>query len=260
MTKALRYVISSVVAAGFAVGMGFLLRETREQRAQYACKEMVVSFEDSLRFVSESEIRTYVSEEYGKFVGQRLDSVGLARIESILESRSAIMNAQAWTTDDGVLHVSVTQRAPALRFQDEEKGFYVDDRGFIFPLHASYTAPVRVINGRIPVSIPEGFKGEAPRETEKEWIQGMLALDSFIAKSRVWKNSVPDIAVESNGDITIKTTKGSESIVIGSYTNLTDKFRRLERYYDTILPQKGEGHYNKVNLKYNKQIVCRKDM
>ena len=62
-------------------------------------------FADSLRFVSEQDIRDYLDKRYGPYIGERMDSVQLARIEDMLESRSAVMRAEAWTTDDGVLHV-----------------------------------------------------------------------------------------------------------------------------------------------------------
>ena len=63
-----------------------------------------------------------------------------------------------------ILHVRITQRAPVLRFQDGERGFYVDAEGFIFPLHKTYTAPVPVVEGAIPVDVPAGYKGEAREE------------------------------------------------------------------------------------------------
>ena len=260
MTRALRYVLAATTAALFATGMCLLLHETRQQRARYDCKEIDVIFEDSLRFVSEAEIRAYISEEYGTAVGERLDSVGLSRIEEILVSKSAIMDAQAWTTDDGTLHVGVTQRAPALRFENNGKGFYVDDRGFIFPLHESYTAPVRAISGNIPVRVEEGFKGEAPQEADRNWIAGMLNLDSFISGSRVWRDSVDEITVLDGGDISFRTSRGEEEIILGTFHALADKFSALEKYYGVIAPQKGDEHYSKVILKYKKQIICRKDM
>lgn len=260
MNKAVRYSISAVVAAGFVFGMGTLLHLTREQRSLLACKEMTVSFEDSLEFVSEKDIRDYLGAEYGDFVGQKLDSLGLEKIEKTLESKSAIRNAEAWITDDGVLHVSVTQRAPTLRFMNGEKGFYVDDRGCIFPLHPRYTAPVPTIDGDIPIVVPEGFKGDAPTEEGRRWIAGMLNLNTFISKSRTWRNDINHVGVEKNGDIILQTSRGAEKVVFGNSSDPKDKFQKLEKYYSSVLPEKGEGYYKTVIIKYKHQIICRKDM
>ena len=260
MSGIVRYVISASVATAFIAGMCFLLHESREQRSLIACKELSVNFLDSLRFVSEQDIRDYLAGSYGEYIGQKLDSVGLAGIEEILESKSAVLNTEAWVSDDGVLHIDVTQRAPVLRFQNGEKGFYVDDRGYILPLHHSYTAPVPVVNGNIPVKMEDGYKGEAGSVEERQWISGMLALNSFIANSKNWKGRISGIDVGSNGDIILTVDGRNESFVLGNSSDIHAKFSKIEKYFDYILPDKGEGYYKIVNVKYNKQIVCRKDM
>lgn len=260
MTGIARYAIAATVAAAFATGMCFLLHETREQRSLIACNALSVNFMDSLRFVSEQDIREYIAASYGDYNGQRLDSVGLARIEEILESKSAVMNTEAWLSDDGTLHLDVTQRAPALRFQNGEKGFYVDDRGYIFPLHPSYTAPVPVVNGSIPVRMEEGYKGEAGSVEERMWIQGMLGLNGYITGSKLWKDRISGIDVRDNGDILLTINGRDEIFIFGDSGSTAEKFSKIGKYFDYILPDKGDGYYKTVNVKYNKQIVCRKDM
>lgn len=260
MSGIVRYVIAASVATVFAAGMCFLLHESREQRSMIDCGKLSVNFLDSLRFVSEQDIRDYIAESYGNFNGQKLDSVDLAEIEEILESKSAVMNTEAWITDDGVLHIDITQRAPVLRFQNGEKGFYVDDRGFILPLHHSYTAPVPLVSGNIPINIEDGYKGEAASQEERQWISGMLGLNSFITGSKIWKERISGIEIVDNGDIVLTIDGREESFIFGDSGELREKFSKIGKYFDYILPHKGDGYYNIVNVKYNKQIVCRKDM
>lgn len=145
MNKVLKYSIFGVLVAGFCVGMWFLSRETRDGRTSLACRSLEITFCDTLEFVSKEDIRGFISSGYGAYLGQQLDSVNLGKIEKILESQSAVLNSEAWVTDDGVLHVSITQRAPVVRFQNGEVGYYSDDLGFIFPLHPRYTADVPLV-------------------------------------------------------------------------------------------------------------------
>ena len=160
MKAAVRYSLAAVLAVALCVGVAFLYRTVRQESALVVCGRLDVHFADSLRFVSEQDIRDYLDKRYGPYIGERMDSVQLARIEDMLESRSAVSRCEAWATDDGVLHLDITQRAPVLRFmRSEEEGFYVDESGYIFPLHPSYTAPVPVVEGAIPVDIPAGYKG-----------------------------------------------------------------------------------------------------
>ena len=257
MKKAVKYSLIGVVAAAFCIGMGFLYRNVRQEQSRLICGKLEVSFSDSLRFVSEQDIREYLDTRYGSFIGQRLDSVGLSRIEDILESRSAVMRCEAWTTDDGVLHLDVTQRAPVLRFQDGERGFYVDAEGFIFPLHPTYTAPVPVIEGAIPVDVPEGYKGETPGEEAQQWIAGVLEVDRYIAASRNWKDRVSSFRVRPGGEIVLQLEGRPEQFILGQPEDIPDKFARIEQYLGVIAPTLGEGHYRTVNVKYNQQIICR---
>ena len=170
MKKSVRYSIAGAFLAVFCTAMALLYGHVRLDRAQAVCNGLEVGFADSLRFVSEDDIREYLDTRYGAYVGERLDSVQLSRIEDLLESRSSVMRCEAWTTDDGLLHVEITQRAPALRFQDGNSGFYVDDTGFIFPLHETFTAAVTTVEGAIPFDIPAGYKGEAQDEFQRQWI------------------------------------------------------------------------------------------
>ena len=120
MKAAIRYSLSAVLAVGLVVGMVFIYRLVRQETTRIVCGRLDVNFADSLRFVSEQDIRDYLDSRYGAYIGERMDSVQLARIEDIIESRSAVSRCEAWTTDDGVLHLDITQRAPVLRFMRSE--------------------------------------------------------------------------------------------------------------------------------------------
>ena len=257
MKKAVRYILFGVLAAAFCLGVGLLYRHVRQEQGRIVCGRLEVSFSDSLRFVSEQDVREYLDTRYGSFVGQRLDSVGLARIEDILEARSAVMRCEAWTTDDGVLHLDITQRAPVLRFQDGERGFYVDAEGYVFPLHPTYTAPVPVIEGAIPVDLPDGYKGEVTEEKAQQWIAGVLAVNRYIAASRGWKDRISAFRVRPGGELVLQLQDRQEQFIFGQPEDIPGKFARIERYLGVIAPALEQGHYRTVNVKYNQQIICR---
>ncbi len=257
MKAVVRYSLFAVLVAAFCTGMFLLLRQTREQHRSLACSQLEVSFADSLRFINEQDIREYIDTRYGSYVGERLDSMRLQRIEDMLESHSAIMRCEAWTTDDGTLHVEIAQRAPVLRFMDGEKGFYVDADGYIFPLHESYTASVPVVEGTIPVDVPAGYKGEAPSEAGQAWIEGMLTLNRIISTSRNWQFTVTQVRVQADGELAILLDGRNETFLLGQPVDIPDKFNRIDRYLGSIAPRMAEGWYKIVNVKYNQQIICR---
>ena len=258
MKAAIRYSLSAVLAVGLVVGMAFIYRLVRQETTRIVCGRLDVNFADSLRFVSEQDIRDYLDSRYGAYIGERMDSVQLARIEDMIESRSAVSRCEAWATDDGVLHLEVTQRAPVLRFmRSEQDGFYVDGQGYIFPLHPSYTAAVPVVEGAIPVDVPADYKGEARDERERAWIAGVLAMNRHIAANRAWQRRIAHIRVRPGGELLLSLTGREEEFFVGQPQDIPDKLQRIDRYLGVIAPSKPQGYYHTVNVKYKQQIICR---
>lgn len=258
MKKGVRYSIAIVLVAGFCIGMAALAKITQEEYSLKTCKSLDISFSDSLKFVTKNEIKNVLLQNYGNFIGQRLDSMRLHSIEQLIKKGSSVKGSQAWTTPDGVLHISVSQRTPALCFKDSGGGgFYVDDTGYIFPLDSRYTAPVLVVEGNIPVYIEPGYKGMAKLDKEQRWINDILAMTKYIGNSGEWKDSIRRIYVGDNGDIMLKMKQGDEKFILGQPEGYEAKLDKIHSYYDYIVPSVGENHYKIVNLKYNQQIVCR---
>lgn len=224
------------------------------------CSNMEVVFPDTLKFVTTKDVKDYLRNEYGALLGQPIDSIRLGRIESIIESKSAVLKCEAWTTDDGILHISVRQRTPAVQFQDGTHGFYVDDRGYIFPLHPDFSADVPVVTGPLPFEATDGFRGEAPSERGREWIVNVIRLISYMKEKGAWEKDFNRIEVSGDGDIVLLPVSGQERFILGQPVMIEDKFTRIHKYYSLIKTEKGDI-YETVNVKYKGQIICRaKDM
>lgn len=258
MKSSVRKAISIVSLAALATLFLLIMGGNTKKRSLLTCDGIRVFFADSLRFVTEEDVKGYLDAKYGAYIGQRLDSIKLHRVESILDAQSAILKSEAYTTDDGKLNIVITQREPAVRFQKEGTGFYADERGFIFPLQEKYTSNVPVIDGNIPVSISEGFKGVSGSGEEQEWMNGAIALVNYIEKDRIWKDNIVQIHVDEKGDLILIPREGNERFIFGSPFEISQKFERISKYYEYILPEKGEGYYRTVNVKFDRQIVCKK--
>lgn len=253
-----RHTAAAVLAVLFCIGLSLLLHASRERRAALACEHVEVELRDSLRFVTEKQVKSWLDRNYGVCVGRRLDSLDLRKIEGLLLSRGPITGCEAWTDDDGVLHLDIRQRRPVLRFSyGDGLGYYVDEGGYIFPLHKDFTADVRVIEGDIPVRPAAGFSGYPESEEDSTWIAGMLAFEKAVEGSRTWSGLVERTIVREGGDIAFNVTAGDELIIIGGADRLDEKLKGLEEYYRRIVPEKGEGYYKTVSLKYKNQIICR---
>lgn len=258
MKRTVRNIISVLTLAALVAVFLLINAGKAKKRALITCEGVSVEFTDDYHFVTEEDVKGYLDKYYGAYIGQRIDSIRLHKVESILNGQSAILNSEAYTTDDGMLNITISQREPVVRFQNGERGFYADECGFIFPLQENYTSNVPVIDGNIPLNVADGFKGAPEDDKERAWLNGVLELLNFMEKSKTWSENIVQMHVDENGELVLIPREGNERFIFGSPNGAEDKFRRVEKYYRYILPEKGEGYYKTVNVKFDKQIVCKK--
>lgn len=258
MRKGVR--ITLIAAAFCLLGVICLVVHGLNERriGQLTCAGVKVEFTDDFNFVTAKDVEGYLNQSYGAYIGQRLDSVDLMKVERILDGKSAILKSEAYTTPDGYLNVKIRQREPVIRFQKDNNGFYADEKGFLFPLQRNYTSMVPIIDGAVPLNVERGYKGEPKTEAEREWLSEVIALVNFMQDSRIWAENICQITVQGNGDLVMIPREGKERFIFGPPADFGRKFDLIDHYYTSIRPEKEPGFYSTVNVKYNGQIVCRK--
>jgi len=145
-----------------------------------------------------------------------------------------------------------------VRFQRINGGLYADRNGFLFPLQDNFTSMVPVIDGKIPLSCGNDFKGRPTSEKDKQWLDQILYMLNYMENSKVWSENISQITVDEKGDLIMVPRVGKEKFIFGKPDDIESKFRRLEDYYKCIVPEKGKDYYSTVSVKFHDQIVCRK--
>lgn len=260
MNTTIRYILTGFFGLVLAACIVMAFTAGTKARKTLTCTGLEVVILDSMQnsFVSKADVKGYLDKEYGTYVGEVIDSIDLAKIEEIIDGRSAVLKSQAYVTRNGVLHIEVTQRKPVVRFQKKDGGFYADADGYIFPLQKSYASHVHVIDGNIPLAANSGYKGVIEDPKEKEWFNRVMNVVNYIENSKTWKDMIVQISVDDGSNLILIPRKGNERFLFGQPTEIEDKFLRMEKYYTNIVPAKGEGYYKYVDLKYEGQIVCKK--
>lgn len=231
----------------------------RQSRVSIMCKDIRIEILDSTTnsFVKAADVRTYLDRSYGKIIGMPLDSIDLVNIERIVDSRSAVLKSQAYVTRDSILNIAVLQRRPVVRFQKKDGGFYADAEGYIFPLQSSYASHVQIIDGDIPLAANSGYKGDIEDPQEKEWFKRIMTVVNYMEGSRTWKGKIVQIHIDEKGELILIPRDGNERFLFGQPNSIEDKFSKMEKYYTTILPEKGSNRYKTVDVRFADQIVCK---
>lgn len=215
--------------------------------------EVIVTDSLERRFVSREDIESWLTKEYRAYAGLPLDSVNLGKIENIIQGHSAVRNCEAWLTDDGILHISISQREPVVRFQDGSFGYYADQDGFLFPLQARGSVQVPVIDGAIPLKVPQGFKGTPSDQQQQEWLSQVIGMVNIMSGT-IWAENISQISVRPSGDLVFIPREGKERFIFGSPTRVREKLSLIETYYQSVAPLKT---YSSVDVRYRKQLVCK---
>lgn len=241
MKNWLRIPIIALTLAAAGIGVGFALKAERNLRSGVVCSKLEIEFRDSLKFVSEEDVKGFLKDHYGTYIGEQVDSIGFNRIENLLDGRSAILKSQAWSTPDGILHISLTQREPVVRFDDNGKGHYIDRNLKAIGLHPHYTAPVPVIEG--------------PVQSDSLWLRGAVELSEFLMGKQLWPSKFVKISSDEKGRISLYPSEGEEVFIIGFPDELKTKFGKINLYCRKIRP--AGNNYKSVDLRYSGQIICR---
>lgn len=259
MSKIVKYIIVSFCGLLLAGGVVAAFLWGSACRAPLTCTGLSVKILDSTvnKFVTRAEVEKYLKKEYGNYIGQHIDSIDLCKVEKIIDSRSAVFKSEAYTTRDGRLNITLTQRTPIVRFQKSDGGFYADADGFLFPLQNSYASRVQIIDGDIPLKANSGYKGIVTDSEELEWLEKVLKVVDYMEKSAVWKDKIVQITVCDGGELRLVPREGREIFLFGQPVNIEDKFGRMEKYYSHIVPAKGADTYSSISVEYDGQIVCK---
>ena len=248
-----------LIAGCAAVWMLTSAMGVRQRRAR-TCQgrdrlEVIVADSLERRFVGKDDVAAWLDSEYGTYVGLPLDSVDLGRIERLVQAHSVVRSCEAWLTDDGVLHVELNQRQPVVRFENGDIGFYADATGFVFPQQERGSVDVPVVDGRIPLRIPKGFKGTPADADEAAWLSQVIGLINTL-RGTVWEKDIVKISVDGKKDLVLIPRQGGERFLFGQPVRVKEKLGLMEAYYTSGLADR--RIYHTVDVRYRGQLICRK--
>jgi cell division protein FtsQ len=63
--------------------------------------------------------------------------------------------------------------------------------------------------------------------------------------------------VDRKGELTLVPREGNEIFLFGQPHSVPEKFAKMEKYYTTIIPEKGAKKYKTVDVRFDNQIVCK---
>jgi cell division protein FtsQ len=218
------------------------------------CKNIIVELENinDNHFLDEADVMRLVESSGQQIKGTSLERVNLKAIENKLKYDKHIMDAELYGDLKGNLIVSVELRRPIARIvQEDAPDAYISEEGIVMGVSDKFSSRVMVITGKFVKRLLE--KGDLMKFEEGSQLMGMI---HYINENEFWKAQVAQMDINSRGEITIYPQVTGQLVEFGTPENYEGKFRKLMVFYKEVLPQKGWTRYEKVNLKYEGQVIA----
>lgn len=221
---------------------------------QQLCKEVKIVIEGTEAFIDQADISKLITQNYGSFVGKKINDIPFHRVEKTLKKLPYVSNASIHADMDGTIRINIDQREAVMRIINKSgREFYVDPNGLKIPTTLKYIPHIMVATG----NIAEGYN-EALDTISTPLVKDLVKVAEFIGKDELWSNQVVQIYVNSDRDIELVPRVGTQQLIVGSADSLEQKFDLLKTFYTQIMPKVGINAYSVVNVKYGGQIICEK--
>jgi cell division protein FtsQ len=245
--------VNLIVIIGSVIVFITLIGFVNKKQYENTCQKIIIDIDETNEkfFIDEAEVLEIINSIAGTdLLGARTSDIRLGELEKGLLQNNFVSEAEVYRDLKGNLRVNISQKLPIARIVSNHVHAYFDEYGDVIPLSDKYTARVVTVTGE---KTKEMINSEFLKTKE-----GKAYLDFFrtIYEDEFWKAQIAEVDINKYGEITIYPQIGQQVLEFGEPVDLDTKFRKLKIFYKKILPAVGWAKYKRVNVKYNKQIVC----
>lgn len=230
-----------------------LVAFVEKRRSHKACSHVTIEIQNRYQnyFVNENDVHLLMTNTGAEqLIGMRLSDLNLKELEKRIETNKYVKKANVYKDLKGNLIVEAFQNRPIARvLQTDAPDAYISSDGQILPVSERYTARVTLVSGPYTEHLVK-------QDMQGDENQAIFQLINYIEEDAFWKAQIAQVDVQEDGEIILYPQVGKQQITFGKAEDIQDKFAKLTIFYKQILPRKGWSSYEKVNLKYQNQIVC----
>ncbi|MDR0872671.1 MAG: hypothetical protein LBN27_04270 [Prevotellaceae bacterium] len=237
--KTWKIILITLGVAAVAVYLVFAFSAEKDNTVSNA-PSINIKDADELQFVSEAKIKQILKKK-GINPEKPVTEEKFAEVERIIEGNNAIKNCEVSKTVSGKVNIDIWQRKPVFRVMTADKSYFLDEEKVEIPCDFEYFVPI--VTGT----------------DNKDFIKGELFdFILFLQKDDFWQSQITQINVDKNKEITLVMRIGRHTVLLGTLDGYERKMNNLFTFYKKVLNEKGWNKYGKIDLQFDKQIVCTK--
>lgn len=206
-------------------------------------EDILIEFEKGENLYMNRKMVNKLLIQNSKTILKRQKSViDLHDLERSILTHPMVQEAHVSLTIEGNLKAKIKQRKPIARVIGSDKSYYIDVQGKTMPLSELYSARVPIVTGE---SIVDNLK-------EIYYLLKKISSNEFLNKNII------GIHRYKTNEYELLTRVGDHIIEIGNTKELDHKIKNLEAFYKKGIQDSLIEKYNRINVKYYKQVVCTK--
>ena len=223
------------------------------------CTKVVIDIQDEATngFINTQEIKRRLQTTKLYPLEKPMRYIDARKIEETLKASPFVQTAECFKTQDGHVHITITQRMPIIRIKAANgEDYYIDDNDCIMP-NSQYTSDLIIATGNINKWFATNY---------------ISPLSKTLNSNNFWRNQIEQINVLSDRSIEFVPRVGNHIICIGQLPEAKTKseiakaindftlkkLARLEKFYKYGLSEAGWNKYSYINLEFDNQIICKK--
>jgi cell division protein FtsQ len=201
----------------------------------------------------QKDIKDIIERTYGfDLVGVPINEVDVLSLENLLKNVPHIKDANVHIDAQNEVHVNVIPRKAIIRIVDEfGSDYFLDEDGIRLPISSNFTPRVMVAHGEIPQYHDRAF------EEKKGILYDIYSLGLKVSQDPFLAAQIDQIYINNTKQVELIPKIGKQEILFGSFKDMEDKLENLVAFYKNGIAYKGWRKYKKIDLRYNKQVVCR---
>jgi len=251
------WIIASIY---IVVVLGFVMKK----RNQEICTSVQVFVQDTLelQFINDNDVLDLLESGGTKVLNEPLSKLNMANIEHKINKIHYVKHAEVFKKINGQLVVKIEQRIPIVRIiNSKDRGYYIDEEGFLMPVSKNVTTRIIVANGHIDLTpdfdtITNIFDKVFDKSEKMRVLRDVHRLATFLHSNSFWEAQIQQIYINTLHEIEMVPLVSNQMIILGTIDNLQEKFKNLEAVYKKGFSTKGWNNYKEINLKFKNQVVC----
>jgi cell division protein FtsQ len=236
-------VIFDVVIAGYLVMAMTSWNKPVEHSDMCTKVKINIADENENGFLNSKEIKSLLERNRMYPLSRPIAEINTRSIEERLTHMPFVNTAQCYTTTDGYVCITVTQRTPIIRVKSNNgDDYYLDDNGGVMP-NSQYTSDMIIVTGAV---------------TRHYATHYVVLLAQIINSSELWSRQIEQINILPDKSVELVPRVGDHIAYLGKPVQIQEKLERLRKFYKYGLSYAGWNKYERISVEFDNQIVCKK--